>query len=148
LKLELRLLNGLLLILPLLGWNLVLGPRLTLDAVTSDAHSPKWMLIAENISRILVFLLPLFLPLVLKGNLSKAGLIVYVIGTLVYFVSWLPLLMCPTSAWSQSAAGLLAPRLTPFISFLGIAMICNAWPYGVISAIFIIFHTWHGFQNL
>lgn len=40
-KLELRFLNGLLLLLPLLAWNLALGPRLTLEAITSDAHSPN-----------------------------------------------------------------------------------------------------------
>jgi hypothetical protein len=118
-KLELRLLNGFLLLLPLLAWNLVLGSRLTLEAVISDAHSPTWLLIAENISRILVFALPLFLPLDFKGAWNKTGLAVYVFGTLLYFASWLPLLLVPASVWSQSPAGLLAPRLTPFLPFMG-----------------------------
>lgn len=147
-KLELRLLNGFWLLLPLLAWNLALGSRLTLEAVISDAHSPKWLLMAENITRILVFALPLLLPLKFKSAWNKTGLAVYVLGTLIYFASWLLLLLAPASVWSQSAAGLLAPRLTPFIPFLGIAMVCNAWPYGVISAVFIFFHTWHGIQNL
>ncbi|MFO7583815.1 MAG: hypothetical protein R6W69_03715 [Anaerolineales bacterium] len=147
-KLELRLLNGFLLLLPLLVWNLALGSHLNLEAVISDAHSPQWLLMAENITRILVFALPLFLPLKFKGTWNKTGLVVYGLGTLIYFASWLPLLLTPASAWSQSAAGLLAPRLTPFIPFLGIAMVCNAWPYGLISAVFIFFHTWHGIQNL
>ena len=47
----------------------------------------------------------------------------YILGTLVYFASWLPLFMAPASAWSTSPAGLMAPRLTPFLSFLGIAII-------------------------
>jgi len=147
-KLELRLLNGFLLVLPLLAWNLALGSRLTQEAITSDAHSPKWLLVAENIARLLVFALPLLLPIQLNDAWNKAGLAVYCLGTLIYFGSWLPLLLAPDSAWSQSAAGLLAPRLTPFISFVGIALVCNAWPYGVISAVFIFFHTWHGIQNL
>lgn len=147
-KLELRLLNGFLLLLPLLAWNLAFGSYLTLEAVISDAHSPKWLLMAENITRILVFALPLFLPLDFKGVRNKTGLAVYGLGTLIYFASWLLLLLAPASVWSQSAAGLLAPRLTPFIPFLGIAVVCNAWPYGVISAVFILFHTWHGIQNL
>ena len=147
-KLELRLLNGFLLLLPLLAWNLALGPRLALEAIISDAHSPKWLLMAENVSRILVFALPLLLPLDFKGDWNKAGLAVYGLGTLVYFASWLPLLLAPASAWSLSAAGLLAPRVTPFIPFVGIALVCNAWPYGVISAVFTLFHTWHGIQNL
>jgi hypothetical protein len=147
-KLELRLLNCLWLILPLLAWNLVLGARITQESITSDAHSPKWLLIAENITRILVFALPLLLPLQLKTAWSKAGLIIYILGTLVYFASWLPLILSPGSAWSQSPAGLLAPRLTPFLAFLGIAMIGNAWPYGAISVVFVFLHTWHGIQNL
>lgn len=146
-KLELRLLNCIWLILPLLAWNLLLGPRITQEAITSDAHSPKWLLIAENFTRILVFALPLLLPLQLKNAWSKAGLIVYILGTLVYFASWMPLLLAPDSGWSQSPAGLLAPRLTPFLCFLGIALIGGSWPYGVISAIFIVLHTWHGIQN-
>lgn len=147
-KLNLRFLNGFLLLLPLLAWNMVLGSRLTQEAITSDAHSPKWLLVAESIARVLVFVFPLLLPIQVKDAWSKAGLAVYCLGTLIYFGSWLPLLMAPDSAWSQSAAGLLAPRLTPFLPFLGIALVCNAWPYGVISAVFIIFHTWHGIQNL
>jgi hypothetical protein len=147
-KLELRLLNGFLLLLPLLAWNLVLGSRLTLEAIISDAHSPKWLLMAENVTRILVFALPLLLPIQMKDAWNKAGLAVYSLGILIYFGSWLPLLLAPDSAWSQSAAGLLAPRLTPFIAFVGIALVCNAWLYGVISAVFIFFHTWHGIQDL
>jgi hypothetical protein len=147
-KLELRLLNGFLLILPLLAWNLALGSRLTQEAITSDAHSLKWLLVAENIARVLVFALPLLLPIQLKDPRNKAGLAVYCLGTLIYFSSWLPLLLAPDSAWSQSAAGLLAPRLTPFLPFLGIALVCNSWLYGVISGVFIFFHTWHGIQNL
>jgi len=84
----------------------------------------------------------------LKNAWNKVGLAVYVFGTLVYFASWLPLLLAPASAWSQSATGLLAPRLTPIISFVGIALVCYAWPYGVLSVVFIFFHTWHGIQNL
>lgn len=151
-KLELQWLNGFWLILPLLGWNLILGPRITDPRVTSDAHSPKWLLIAENVSRILVFALPLFISLPRglgwQSFLARTGLAVYILGTLVYFASWLPLLFAPTFAWSNSPAGLLAPRLTPYLSFLGIALLGSAWLYGIITAAFIIFHTWHGVQNL
>ena len=98
--------------------------------------------------RILVFALPLLIPLQVKDIWSKAGLAVYIAGTLVYFVSWLPLILAPGSAWSTSPAGLLAPRLTPILSFLGIALIGGSWPYGLVATVFIFFHTWHGLQNL
>jgi len=147
-KFELVLLNCLWLILPLLAWNLALGSRLTQPAITSDAHSPKWLLFAESAARILVFALPVTVPLQIRDPWSRAGLAVYALGTLIYFASWLPLLLAPGAAWSASAIGLLAPRLTPFISFLGIAWIGHSWWYGAVSAVFIFFHTWHGAQNL
>ena len=147
-KIELRLLNCFLLIVPLLAWNLVLAPRLNDPRLSSDAHSPNWLLLAENLTRSLVFVFPLLLPLQAKDGWNKAGLIVYVLGTLIYFASWLPLIFYPTSAWSSSTAGLLAPRLTPFFSFLGVAMLGESWPYGLVAAAFILFHTWHGILNL
>jgi len=147
-KLGLTPVNCFWLILPLLIWNLVLGPRITQPAILSDAHSPKWLLIAENITRILVFALPLIIPLQTKDVWGKADLAVYILGTLIYFTSWLPLLLAPNSAWSTSPAGLLAPRLTPFLSFLGITLIGQAWPYGLLAAVFIFMHTWHGVNNL
>ncbi|MGD0879283.1 MAG: hypothetical protein ABSA01_14225 [Anaerolineales bacterium] len=151
-KMELTLLNCLWLILPLLAWNLILGPSINDPHVTSDAHSPPWLLIAENVPRILVFALPVLTPL-LHGSdwlstLPKAGMAVYIIGTLVYFCSCLPLLLAPASTWSNSPAGLLDPRLTPYLSFLGIAQLGGSRLYGCISAVFIFFHTWHGMQNL
>jgi hypothetical protein len=145
---QLSWLNCVLLILPLLAWNLVLGPRITDPRITSDIHSPRWLLWAENITRIAVFALPLFLPLQWMHAWGKAGLAVYIAGTLIYFASWLPLMLVPGSAWSNSAPGLLAPRLTPFLSFLGIALIGGSWLYAVLSAGFICFHTLHGVQNL
>ncbi len=147
-QLKLTWLNCFLLILPLLAWNIFLGPKITDHRITSDAHSQKWLLLAENISAHSCLYLSLLIPLQIKDAWSKAGLGIYSIGTLVYFVAWLPLIFAPLSAWSNSRAGLLAPRLTPFLSFLGIALIGGVWPYGALSAVFIFFHTWHGIQNL
>jgi len=146
-KLELTWTNGFWLMLPILAWNIVFGPKITQEAITSDAHSPAWLLGAENIFRLATFILPLLLRMDFSGRLGKIGLIVYIAGTLVYFASWLPLVYAPQSAWSQSAAGLLAPRLTPLIALLGVALIARAWPYGLLATIFIFFHTWHGIQN-
>jgi hypothetical protein len=151
-KMELSLFNCFWLILPLLAWNLALGPRIAQDAIPSDAHSPKWLLIAENIVRILVFALPVLMPLPGRADwqsaLPWAGLVVFILGTLVYFASWLPLLFAPVAAWSNSPAGRLALRLTPSRSFLGIALLGGSWSYGILAATFICFHTWHGIQNL
>ncbi|PKO01042.1 MAG: hypothetical protein CVU42_00945 [Chloroflexi bacterium HGW-Chloroflexi-4] len=147
-KFDIRILNCLWLIIPLLVWNIILGPRIVDARITSDLNSPKWLLISENIVRIFVFVLPLLLPMQLKDASSKAGLWIYIIGTLIYFASWLPILLAPQSKWSNSIAGLLAPRLTPFLSFLGLAFIGLSWQYALFAAAFILLHTWHGVQNL
>jgi hypothetical protein len=147
-KLELRWLNCLWLMAPLLAWNISLAPKITLDKVISDANSPTWLLVAENLARIVVFVFPLLLPLRLQDAVSKTGLITYLIGTLLYFITWIPLIWMPDSLWSQSAVGLLAPRLTPLLPFLGIALIGQSMPYAVLAVLFIILHTWHGIQNL
>jgi hypothetical protein len=151
-KLELTLANCFWLILPLLAWNIILSPHITDPRVTSDAHSPKWLLVAENVARLLVFAFPLLLPLPHGANwqsvLPQAGLTIYLVGTLIYFGSWLPLLVAPASAWSNHPAGLLTPRLTPYLSFLGIALLGSSWLYAGIAVVFILFHTWHGMQNL
>ena len=84
----------------------------------------------------------------LDNPTSKLGLGVYVAGTILYFASWLPLLLAPDSAWSLSPAGLLAPRMTPLLPFLGIALIGRSWSYALISLVFVILRTWHGVQNL
>ena len=143
-----KLLNCFWLIVPLLAWNLLLGPHLTDVRITSDRRSPKGLLITENLTRILVFSLPVCLPLQWQTRGSIAGLAIYLTGTVLYFASWLPLLLAPRSAWSNRATGLLAPRLTPYLPFLGIALIGQSWPYGLISAMFILLHTTHGIQNL
>lgn len=140
--------NGFWLLLPLLIWNLVYGPKIADPRIAADAHSPAWLLIAENIARMAVFILPLLIPLQLREPLSKVGLAVYSVGTLIYFASWLPLLFATSSAWSNSTLGLLAPRLTPFLCFLGIALVGNSWTYGILALMFIAIHTWHGIQNL
>lgn len=147
-QLKLTWLNCFLLMLPLLAWNLVLGPRITDLRITSDEHSPAWLLMGENLMRMLVFALPLLIPLQTRNDWGKAGLAIYLLGTLLYFASWLPLLLAPHSAWSNSVPGLFAPRLTPYLPFLGIALIGQSWIYGILAAIFIGLHTWHGVQNL
>ena len=147
-NLEIKWLNCMWLILPLIIWNLIFGPKLSDLRLTSDANSPVWQLFAENGVRIVVFALPLLIPLQVQDSISKNGLFVYVLGTLVYFASWLPLMFAPQSAWSQGALGALAPFVTPLAVFYGIALIGHSWSYGLVSTIFICLHGLHGLQNL
>ena len=118
-QLKLAWLNCFLLILPLLAWNIFLGPKITDHRITSDAHSPKWLLFAENISAHSCLCLSLLIPLQIKDAWSKAGLGIYSIGTLVYFASWLPLIFAPLSAWSNSRCRSAGPTPDPLPVFSG-----------------------------
>lgn len=150
-KLELTWANCFWLMISILAWNIIFGPKLTDPRITSDANSSAWLLGAENVFRMVIFILPLFMSLPRSADCQSAlpqfGFAIYVVGTLIYFVSWLPLIYVPTSTWSNSPLGLLAPALTPFLFFLGIALLGHSWLYGVLSVIFICIHTLHGIQN-
>jgi hypothetical protein len=94
-----------------------------------------------------VFAYPLLLPLQVSSAASRVGSIVYGLGLLVYFGSWIPLQRCPDAKWSQAAIGLLAPYLMPILIFAGIALIGDSGLYMSLSLLFVAVHTLHGFQS-
>ncbi len=147
-RIELLWLNCLWLLLPLLIWNVAVTTRITIKEVISDSYSPGWLLMAENLTRILVFAFPILVPLQVTDHRSRIGLVLYLGGTLIYFATWIQFLLAPDAERSHSTMGLLAPRLTPILPFLGIALIGCSVPYAFISALFVTLHTWHGVQNL
>lgn len=146
-KLELRLLNGFLLVIPLLLWNLYFAPRLTQASFISDQGVPAWILVSENLLRIAVLALPLLMPLTVSDRLGKAGLVVWLAGTLIYCGAWLPLIYRPESVWSTSIVGLMAPYLTPLIWLIGIGLASHSWLYVLLSALFVLLHGLHGLQS-
>lgn len=147
-------LNCMLLLLPIMVWNVIFASKLP------RAYSPEifWKdippLIAngENIFRSVIFILPLLMPLRIETQNQKLGLWLYIIGTAIYFLSWLAQIYFPQSVWSLSAFGFLAPTYTPLIWLIGIGLIGRAfyfsspyrsWMYIVVSAIFLSFHLSH-----
>lgn len=147
-KLQLTWLNGFWLVVPALLWNLVFASQLPQEIFSSDEGIPGWLLAAEGVLRIAVFAGPLLLHLRWESPLSRAGWILFVLGTLVYFASWLPLMNTPDSAWSQSSLGILAPYFTPLLFFLGMAMIGESWPFALAAVVFTAVHTSHGLYAL
>lgn len=144
---KLSFLNCFWLLVPILLWNVVFIPKLTQAGFKSDANVPPWILVLEGILRVVVFAFPLLLPLQLKDQWSKTGLVVYIVGTLIYLGSWLPLVYQPNAQWSTSALGLLAPYFTPLILFVGIGLIGHSWVYVLLSVLLILFHTLHGIRS-
>ena len=150
------LLNCFLLLLPIIIWNVLFFKKLPEAYVSGDIwdNIPNWLNIAENILRVVVFLLPLLLVLSLETKTQKTGLFIYTIGLLIYFASWLWQMYFPDSNWSSSLIGHMAPAYTPIVIFVGIAMIGQQsfipFPqvgtiYCILSVAFIIVHSYHAY---
>ncbi len=154
--------NNFLLLIPIFLWNIFLMDYLP-EAYGSDIFwkdIPKFVGIGENILRIIVFVLPAIMVFSLKSRMQRIGFSIYLIGTIIYFLSWLMVIILPESNWSQSLLGFMAPAYTTIIWFIGIGLIgkkaCFKIPYLShiyigFSILFVVFHTLHTyivFMNL
>jgi len=92
------------------------------------------------------------MPLSFYNRKQKAGFGLYLFGIFMYFLSWRPLILFPTSEWSLSLIGFIAPAAIPLISLIGIGLIGSrlfiniryrSVVYVIISIGFTIFCTWH-----
>ena len=110
------------------------------------------MTLAENSLRVAVFVIPFLMPLELAVPGAARALVVYAVGTLVYFASWLALILFPVSRWSTSALGFAAPAYTPLLWLLGIALLGRQlywgtfyrwWMYLVLALVFVATHVSH-----
>ena len=142
------------LLVPALAWNLAFAEYLppTFSRAVFWSGIPNWLAITENASRTVVLALPFFMPLDIATPIQRRGLAVFAVGTLIYFASWLPLIFSPSSAWSASAAGFLAPAYTPALWLLGLALAGRRlfwgrfyrwWFYLAAAALFLSAHIFH-----
>lgn len=148
------LLNCVLFLLPVMLWDGLFTSRLP-AAFQPDvfrSHIPVWLQYAENATRILVFALPLFMPLPINKLHRKAGFKIYLAGLALYFAAWIAQIDYPQSPWSQSLWGFMAPAYTPIIWLAGIALMADSFycklPYRrfyylSVSAVFVVLHCWH-----
>ena len=151
------LLNCLLLLLPIMAWNLIFAGKLPW-AYSEEVFSkniPSFIVNGENIFRLIVFILPVLMPLRIETQSQKLGLWLYILGSVIYFVSWLAQMYFPQSAWSLSVWEFLAPAYTPLIWLIGIGLIGSAlyfstpyrsWMYIALSIVFISFHLSHAIK--
>jgi hypothetical protein len=143
------------LLLPILAFNL-LFTHLLPAAYQADIFwkdIPKAISVPENLFRILVMVLPVFMKLRISTANQRLGFGIYLFGLLVYFASWAALVLSPRSAWSTSEIGFLAPAYTPILWLTGIGLTGDElqFPkvsyrpriYLIISAVFLLFHNLH-----
>ena len=146
--------NGFIPFLPVFIWNLLFTSKLPFpyNRPEFDSAAPKLVLILESILRLAVFLMPLGFSIDVSAGRGRIGLWIYLIGILVYFASWVPLMRTPHSVWSRSLMGFCAPAFTPLIWLVGIALMPHSWyfsdayspwQYLIPVFLFILFHLTH-----
>lgn len=146
--------NCFLLLLPILGWNLLLTSSLpegfSRDIFWNEISS--FVGLPENILRGLIMVLPAFMILSLKTKTQRLGGWLYLLGVVVYGLSWLLLILTPDSSWSQSMMGFMAPAYTTILWLVGIGLIGEqsffkikhvSTIYILLATVFVFFHTWH-----
>lgn len=117
--------NGLWLTLPPLLLSLGLM-RLLPTALTADQFNqgiPQVLLIGENIMRVVVFAIPAFFVIDLSTPLQKTGLVVYLVGVALYYLSYLTQNFLPESAWSTSLIGFASTAYTNVFWMIGLGLL-------------------------
>lgn len=115
---------------------------------------PDVLLYTENITRILVFAMPVFFSLGISANSQKWGLVLYLAGVIFYFLSYAALIIYPESGWSTGMIGFTATAYSNIFWMTGLGLLgekfCFASRiryrslyYFVPVIIFLIVHTTH-----
>jgi len=135
-------------------WNIIFADKLPTafqPEIFWNNISP-FLTYGENISRSILFIISFLMPLRVSTIAQKRGLVIYLIGTLLYFASWIALIYFPTCDFSNSILGFTAPAYTPLLWLFGIGLIGNSfyfelpfrhWFFISAATIFLIFHNCH-----
>lgn len=125
--------NGYSLILPILLWNILLARYLppAYEIKSFNTNIPSVISTGELIGRILIFGFPLLMQLNFSGTSGKAGLVIYAVGLLIYFLSWLLIIVFPQSVWSTSMLGFTAPAYTIIIWLVGFSILSDSFYFKI-----------------
>lgn len=146
--------NGFLLIIPILIWNGIFYSRLPAQyqpEIFEKGIHPS-ISFGENILRVVIFGLPLLFMIGFSTKTQQLGLGLYLAGVIIYFLSWLPLMFAPDSAWSTSLLGFMAPAYTPMLWMVGVALFGDSFYFSldykplyylIPAALFSVFHCVH-----
>lgn len=137
---KLTLSNNFFWLIPPLAWNIIWGPNNPAQLGFFDGNAPHGLLIVENIFRLSSMMYLLFLPIRPHHKKFRIGLIVYLIGSVLYYTAWTYLMTHPDAQLSQTAFMQFAPAYTPFIWLTGISLMANSKIHFSLSFIFIGLH--------
>jgi hypothetical protein len=146
--------NGFIPILPIMLFNLLFSSKLPeeFESKIFDSDIPVLIDYGEKIFRILIFGFSFFVKTDVYTSAGRIGLIIYIVGVLMYFLSWLPLIFAPSSSWSKSIIGFTAPAYTPVVWLSGCGLMFNSYyfdvPYAPVhyfipAILFLLLHVLH-----
>ena len=147
------LLNGILLFIPVFIWNAVFFKRLP-DFYQPENwdNIPKALDVSENILRYSSFVMPILFKLDFSTVSQRIGLVLYLAGLLIYFISWMVQIIYKDNKISAGLLFRAAPAYTTIIWMTGIGLIgkYSYIPnlqkfYFPVIAIFTIIHTSHSY---
>jgi len=100
----------------------------------------------ETIARIITIAFSVILEINLDDKIGKTGLIIYIIGVLIYFCSYFIVIKLPATSFNNNIVVLLAPYWTSVLWLIGIGLLGNHYIiYIIISIVFAILHSIHGY---
>ena len=148
--------NGIWLTFPILIFSFSLMNRLpaALTPALFNKGIPDVLVNCENIVRILVFAMPAFFSIGTSSKTQKLGLILYLAGITLYYLSYGALIIFPDSAWSTSMIGFVATAYTNLFWMTGLGLLGEKFYfparlryrpifYIVPVVIFLIIHIMH-----
>lgn len=146
--------NGYVPLIPIIIWNALLTSKLppVFDPKSFNSDIPLLIMVGENLFRAIIFMMPLFFRIKISIPMGKAGIIIFLFGVLLYFLSWLMLIYFPDSVWSTSVLGFSAPAYTPLIWLVGLSLMADSyyfkisyskWHFILPSLVFSFFHVFH-----
>jgi hypothetical protein len=95
---------------------------------------------------------PFLTPLEVATAGQRRGLRLFAVGTLLYVLAWVLLMIAPESPWSTSWLGFVAPAYTPLVWLTGLGLIgrrlyvpspYRRWMYVALVCSFVAFHVTH-----
>ena len=143
--------NCFLFFIPILIFNILFFKKLPSYYLKNISHP---IIKAETIIRIITIAFSIIMAINIQNNTGKIGLIIYIIGIIIYFSSYFIEIYFPNTLFSKKLIFILAPYWTSVIWLIGIGLLgiklfvnipYHFTVYLIISVIFTIIHTIHGY---
>lgn len=131
--------NLFLFFVPPLLWNVLFTARLPYRRYFS-LEVPAWLSMAEWVGRLCAMAYALLSGYDPQGDAFTIGLIIYLVGLGLYVGTWTLLMVMPVARLDRVVWLTFAPALTPYVWLLGMAILGESVPFGIIATVFIIFH--------